>query len=230
MQERNDTKGEQGLILTPQKMMFDKTRTALRYQIMGRASANPLWFLASQALDLGLEHHTGFRKDGATPEFQHQVAIALHLLTMEKYLRDAPRTIAGALLHDLGEDHSDKISFEEIGERTDRIIEADCRLLAKEYRGVKKTPEAYFEPLAANFRVSVIKGGDRVHNLSTMAGVFNLLKQIAYCDETEEHFFKFLKLARRNFPDQEPIYENLKFTMRTQIKIFRSAHLQGVAA
>jgi len=217
-------------LITPQQAHFDKTKAALRYQLMGRASCDERWYVAVTALDLGLQYHTGFRKDGVTPEFQHQVMIALHLLTLEKNMIDAPRTIADALLHDLGEDYGDQISFEEIGERTDKIVEGDCRLLAKEYRGEKKSVREYFDPMSKNFRISIVKGGDRVHNLSTMAGVFKLAKQIDYCDETEEHFFEFLKLARRNFPRQEPIYENLKFTMRTQIQIFRSVNAQGVAA
>jgi (p)ppGpp synthase/HD superfamily hydrolase len=149
---------------------------------------------------------------------------------MEKLLIDAPRTIADALLHDLGEDYGDLISFEEIGEATDEIVAADCRLLAKEYRGEKKTPGQYFGPLSGNPRISVVKGGDRVHNMRTMAGVFKLEKQIAYCDETEEHFFTFLKLARRAFPEQEPVYENIKFMLTTQMGIYRSINAQGFAA
>lgn len=217
-------------IITPEILHYEKLKMALRYQLMGRASRDPAWYVAVKALDLGLKYHTGFRKDGKTPEFQHQIEIALYLLTMEKLLIDAPRTIADALLHDLGEDYGDQISFEEIGEATDKIIEGDCRLLAKEYRGDKKTPEQYFIPLSSNFRVSVVKGADRVHNMRTMAGVFKLEKQIGYCDETEEHFFTFLKLARRNFPEQEAVYENIKFMLTTQMRIYRSINAQGIAA
>jgi (p)ppGpp synthase/HD superfamily hydrolase len=217
-------------IVTPEILHYEKLKMALRYQLMGRASLDPAWFIAVRALDLGLKYHTGFRKDGKTPEFQHQIEIALYLLTMEKLLTDAPRTIADALLHDLGEDYGDQISFEEIGEVTDEIVATDCRLLAKEYRGEKKTPDAYFGPLSDNYRVSVVKGSDRVHNMRTMAGVFTLEKQVKYCDETEEHFFTFLKLARRNFPEQEPVYENIKFMLTTQMRIYRSINAQGIAA
>jgi (p)ppGpp synthase/HD superfamily hydrolase len=217
-------------LVTPEVLHYEKLKMALRYQLMGRASRDPAWYVAIKALDLGLLYHTGFRKDGKTPEFQHQIEIALYLLTMEKLLIDAPRTIADALLHDLGEDYGHQISFEEIGEKTDTVIEADCRLLAKEYRGEKKTTDEYFEPLAGNFCVSVVKGSDRVHNMRTMAGVFKLEKQISYCDETEEHFFPFLKAARRNFPEQEPVYENIKFNLTTQLRIYRSVNAQGIAA
>jgi (p)ppGpp synthase/HD superfamily hydrolase len=215
---------------TPAIRHYKGLKKTLRYALMGRASCDPRWYIAVKALDLGVKYHKGFRKDGKTPEFQHQIEIALYLLTMEKLLIDAPRTIADALLHDLGEDYGDLISFEEIGEATDEIVAADCRLLAKEYRGEKKTPGQYFGPLSGNPRISVVKGGDRVHNMRTMAGVFKLEKQIAYCDETEEHFFTFLKLARRAFPEQEPVYENIKFMLTTQMGIYRSINAQGFAA
>jgi len=217
-------------VITPEILHYEKLKLALRGQLMGRASRDPAWYIAVKALDLGLEYHTGFRKDKKTPEFQHQIEIALYLLTMEKLMLDAPRTIADALLHDLGEDYGDQISFEEIGERTDHIVEADCRLLAKEYRGVKKTPLDYFGPLAKNFRVSLVKGGDRVHNMRTMRGVFVLEKQQGYCLETREYFFDFLKLARRAFPEQEPVYENIKFMLTTQLDIYESINAQGHAA
>jgi (p)ppGpp synthase/HD superfamily hydrolase len=220
----------QSKIVTPEQLHYEKLKMALRYQLMGRASRDPAWYIAVKALDLGLQYHTGLRKDGKTPEFQHQIEIALYLLTMEKLLIDAPRTIADALLHDLGEDYGHQISFGEIGQQTDELVQGDCSLLAKEYRGDKKSPEEYFVPLAENFRVSVVKGADRVHNMRTMAGVFTLEKQVKYCDETEEWFFMFLKQARRNFPEQEPVYENIKFILTTLVGIYRSANAQGYAA
>ena len=215
---------------TPERIKYEHLKTVLRRELMGRASIVPAWFIAVKALNLGEKYHTGLRKDGKTPEFMHQVEIALYLLGMEKLMIDAPRTIAAALLHDLGEDYSHVISFEEIGAKTSVIVADDCRLLAKEYRGEKKEPRDYFLPLAENFVVSIVKGADRIHNLRTMAGVFVLEKQIKYCDETEEWFFDFLKDARRNFPEQEPIYENIKFILETEIRIYRSITSQGVAA
>jgi (p)ppGpp synthase/HD superfamily hydrolase len=215
---------------TPAIRHYKGLKKTLRYALMGRASCDPRWYIAVKALDLGVKYHKGFRKDGKTPEFQHQIEIALYLLTMEKLMIDAPRTIADALLHDLGEDYGDLISFEEIGQSTDTIVQGDCSLLAKEYRGEKKSPDQYFGPLSENFRVSLVKGADRVHNMRTMAGVFKLEKQQAYCIETREYFFDFLKLARRAFPEQEPIYENIKFMLTTQLGIYESINAQGYAA
>lgn len=215
---------------SPEQTKYEHLKTVLRRELMGRASIAPAWYVAVKALNLAEQYHTGLRKDRKTPEFMHQVEIALYLLSMEKLMIDAPRTIAACLLHDLGEDYGHVISFEEIGAKTDKLVADDCRLLAKEYRGEKKTPAEYFNPLADSFVCSIVKGADRIHNLRTMAGVFSLEKQIAYCEETEEWFFTFLKKARRNFPEQEPIYENIKFILETQIRIYRSVTTQGVAA
>uniref|UniRef100_UPI0039B655B1 hypothetical protein n=1 Tax=Vibrio vulnificus TaxID=672 RepID=UPI0039B655B1 len=51
------------------------------------------------------QHHTGLRKDGSTPEIQHQYEICLYLLTILGNSPKAPEIIAAALLHDLYEDY-----------------------------------------------------------------------------------------------------------------------------
>jgi (p)ppGpp synthase/HD superfamily hydrolase len=211
-----------------QQMRFEKLKTKLRGELMGRASRDPIWFITVHSFNLAEKYHTGFRKDGS-PEFIHQIEIALYLLTMEKLLLDPARTIAATLLHDLGEDYGDLISFEEIGDETDEIVEGDCRLLSKQYRGEKKPIEEYMAGLSTNCRVSIVKGADRIHNLRTMRGVFTFEKQVAYCDETDNYFFGFLKKARRAFPEQEPVYENIKFLLNTQLEIYRSGLSKGVA-
>ena len=106
----------------------------------------------------------------------------------------------------------------------------DIELMTKEYRGDKKDIVSYFFEMSQSPVSSIGKGGDRIMNLNSMAGVFPLAKQISYCEETRTHFFKMLKTARRLFPEQELAYENLKFTMTAQLSIFESANAQNIAA
>ena len=57
---------------------YEKIKTSIRYWMLGRG-----YTVAHAAMELGLEYHTGFRKDGVTPEFQHQVSQANYCRTLE---------------------------------------------------------------------------------------------------------------------------------------------------
>ncbi len=201
---------------------YAKKKAALRYRLHGMG-----FFDALKALNLAESVHTGIRKDGVTPAFMHQIEIALYVLTLLPHLIHQERTIIAALLHDTPEDTS--ISHSEIREMFGWETYVDVEQLTKEYRGEKKTHEQYFGPLGESCVSSIVKGCDRINNLSTMAGVFSLQKQMNYVDETQQHFFKFLKEARRNYPEQELAYENIKFVLTNQLKLFSMAHIQGLA-
>lgn len=207
---------------------YTKKKAALRYRLQGLAMNDHQWYDALKAFNFAETHHAGFRKDGVTPSFMHQVEIASYILTMVKSLLFPVRTIVAILLHDTPEDTS--VSHEEIRDMFGIESMNDVELLTKEYRGKKKTPEEYFDSIASNPVASVGKGGDRVNNQHSMAGVFKYGKQISYCDETRTHFFKFLKTARRLFPEQELVYENIKFVLTTQLRIYDAIHAQGGAA
>jgi phage-related minor tail protein len=68
---------------------------------------------------------------------------------------------------------------------------------------------------------SLAKGFDRVHNLMSMLGTVEK-KRISYVNETLEYTVPMLKLGRRNFPMQESVYENIKFIMTNQIKLYNA--------
>jgi hypothetical protein len=67
---------------------------------------------------------------------------------------------------------------------------------------------------------SLAKGFDRVHNLSMLGG-FTVEKELVM-NETLEYTVPMLKLGRRNFPMQESVYENIKFIMTNQIKLYNA--------
>lgn len=207
---------------------YAKKKAALRYRLHGLATQDKSWYVALRALDFAERHHKGYRKDKVTPTFMHQIEIALYLMTLLPHCVYPVRTIVAALLHDTPEDT--KVSHEEIASEFGREIMLDVELLTKEYRGEKKDLDFYFGEMAKSAVASLGKGSDRINNQSTMAGVFSLERQIAYCDETRTYFFKMLKDARRRFPEQELAYENMKFVLLSQIRIFEGANSQGVAA
>lgn len=207
---------------------YTKKKAALRYRMQGFSMNDKTWYPAIRALSFGETHHTGLRKDGITPAYMHQIEIAGYMMTLLPHVLFPVRTITAILLHDTPEDTL--VSHAEIRDLFGLETMLDVELLTKEYRGEKKDIISYFEEMAKSPVASICKGGDRINNMHSMAGVFNFTKQVAYCDETRTHFFKMLKTARRLFPEQELAYEAIKFTLTTQLRIFDSINEQGIAA
>lgn len=195
---------------------YQRSRIALRYWLQGRN-----YFQALKAMEYGEARHVGVRKDKVTPEFSHQVAIANYLRTLESVMLYPEATLVTVFLHDVVEDCD--IPIEEIGHLFGDQVRASVWLLTKVYRGDKKGPAAYFEAIAGDPIASIVKGGDRVHNQQSMPGVFTQEKQREYISECETWIVPMLKMARRNFPAQEPAYENVKHMLGSQIELLRNA-------
>lgn len=188
---------------------YTKLEIALRYYLKGAR-----YNTALQALDFGLGWHKGTRKDGVTPEFQHQIEIALYCISL-KGLIDEEMTITAALLHDTLEDH-ENAEYKMMNKFDERVM-AICRILDK----TGKSPELYFSKIAENPVASVVKGADRIHNVNSMKGVFSKDKQSRYIKEVEEHFLPMLKEARKNFPSQMDAYFNIMHMLRSQVNLLR---------
>ena len=185
----------------------------LRYFLLGRQ-----YYRALDALEYGSSIHTGLRKDGVTPEYQHQVEIALYVTTLIGSLLYPEDTIIAILLHDAPEDYF--IDHREISHRFGTIAGDAIYLLDKN----GKTSDQYYSGLASNAVASIAKGGDRIHNVRTMVGVFNLEKQQRYVQEVREHFLPMLKVARRQFPRQTDAYENIKHVLSIQVDLLDALH------
>lgn len=202
---------------------FQKLRISLRYWALGLAVNDPLWFKVVEALDYAERFHCGVRKDGFTPEFEHQLSIAHYLRTMHYALRYPAETLIVALLHDVAEDFD--IGFEELEQRFGARVVHSLKLLTKKHRGVEIPPEVYVPAIAADPIAAPVKGADRIHNLGSMVGVFSLDKQKRYCEESRSLHLPMLKAARRNHPDQEMVYENIKLMLNSQLALLSAAHV-----
>ena len=131
-------------------------------------------------------------------------------------------TMILSFLHDVQEDYD--VSSEEI-ERLFGTMVADANYkMTKVFREEKKNEELYFSQLSQCPIASIAKGIDRLHNQSTMDGVFKISKQKEYIIESEKHILPMMKNARRNFPQQELAYENIKLFLRQQVSLFKSMH------
>lgn len=190
---------------------YDKLRISLRYWLLGRQ-----FYEAADALEFAAEWHTGYRKDGVTPEYEHQIRIAHYLRSLNTTLLYPNETIASTLLHDVVEDHPVPLDviYRRYGERIGLAVD----LLTKT-KG--KSLQEYYTQMVDNPIASIVKGGDRIHNVQTMIGVFTTEKQSKYIIEVEDMILPMLRNARRKFPQQEPAYENIKHVLMSQIELIR---------
>jgi (p)ppGpp synthase/HD superfamily hydrolase len=193
---------------------MNKKVISIRYWCLGRG-----YHTALSALEYASKHHTGLRKDGSTPELDHQLSIAHYVKTLLSHLQYPEETLATAFLHDVCEDYD--VGFEEIEVRFGKRIRTAVELLTKKHRGERIDTPQYYKELAKDPIASIDKGADRIHNTQTMSGVFDAAKQHAYIQETEEYILPMLKAARRRFTQQEPAYENIKHVLNTQIALIK---------
>lgn len=196
---------------------FEKMNISLRYWLIGMAHSDPNYYKCLEAMEFAASYHTGVRKDGVTREIEHQITIALYIKTLIKYLLYPWETICVALLHDVCEDYG--VPYEVIRDKFGVIVAQGVEAMTKVYKGVKKSEEHYFTGISESPTASVVKGGDRIHNLQTMVGVFTIPKQKEYINEAVTNIVPAIKNARRRFWEQEAAYENIKLIMYSQIQL-----------
>ena len=198
----------------------EKSRIALRYWLQGKGE---IMFPALRAMTKAEQLHDGLRKDAVTPEFAHQIWIANYLRTLPLSDVQLSVVLASAFFHDTPEDKG--ISFMEIETHTNSEVVEIVHLMTKKFRGEHVTPALYFAQLSGHGLAALLKGVDRLHNISSMAGVFSRSKQIAYLDETEQWHLPMLHKARKQFPELEAAFENVKMSLRLMIAMFRELHM-----
>jgi (p)ppGpp synthase/HD superfamily hydrolase len=192
--------------------MQDKRLIALRYWMLGKNYHNAL-----AALEFAMPFHSGTRKDGVTPEFEHQLIIASYIKTLNGILIHPEACLAAVFLHDTAEDAD--VGFPEIESLFGAQVCEAVRKLTKKHRGEKLDIDTYYESMVSCPIASIVKGADRMHNLQSMPGVFDRAKQISYCNETQNHILPMLKKARKTHTQQYDVYENIKLILENQIKL-----------
>lgn len=184
------------------------------------------YYNALRALEFARRYHKGVRKDGVTPEFDHQLSIALYAMTLPDLIhREA--VIAAIFLHDISEDYA--VSRQEIvGIFTcptfAALVATGVENVTKKFRGIVKDEGILFAMMEHDPVASIVKACDRMHNLQTMIGVFSREKQVAYIAFAETRVLPMIKEARRNHPEQARAYENMKHVILTQIELIRAVH------
>lgn len=193
---------------------FDKLFVAFKYFLVGRK-----YYLALKALEFARNYHSGLRKDGNTPAFEHQLEIAMYLSTLQN-LPNEEVVYAVALLHDVMEDF--EISKEEMEQRFGKEVTDSVWLLTKKYKGNKKDTDQYFNDIAKNPIAALVKGADRIHNVQSMLNVFSKEKQEKYLEEVETYFLPMIKKAKYAFPEHSGAYFNIQHMLKSQTELFRA--------
>lgn len=202
---------------------FKKLKTALRAKLEGLAMADPKYYRCVKAFDFAIKIHTKTRKDGVTPEVYHQLNMLAFALNFHNMLIEPDKVYVCILLHDAYEDYKEWIDKLEAAFPEDMVyIKRISKIVYHKnpdgsYTAVEKNKKDYMDDMANCPITSVGKGIDRIHNLSTMKGVFKIEKQIAYCKEAKDYFLPMLKEARRKFVHQSAVYEALKSVMNLVI-------------
>ncbi|MBI6885843.1 hypothetical protein [Pseudomonas putida] len=194
---------------------YQKLLQTLRSQLIGMAKHDPDFMDCVQALNLAESSiHTGTRKDGKTPEFYHQLSILGYLITQHNNLQDPRSVYMAAILHDTIEDYPE---FEpQIAAMFPRDVD-NARGLSKMRNGELIPYSVYFAEMAKSPVMSVVKLVDRIHNVSTMQGVFKPEKMRKYIHEIQEYFLPMAKAARQSFPKQNAFYELAKSDLNMKV-------------
>jgi (p)ppGpp synthase/HD superfamily hydrolase len=192
---------------------FQKREISLRYWLQGKG-----FHRALKCMEFAKAVHCGVRKDGFTPEFDHQISIAHYVRTLLPSLIYPEETICAVFGHDLGEPpyNYPRSEYEPVfGELASEAIVC----MTKKYRDVVLEESVVFDRIARNPIASIAKYADRVHNLQTMPTVFTHTKQRSYVGDVKRAFLPAIKVSRRLFPEQEAAYENVKHVLVGQCEM-----------
>lgn len=173
---------------------------------------------ALMALDFALQYHTGKRKDG-DEEFSHQISQAALAITLSSNFLFPEDVFITIFLHDTTEDYGveNAIMTDKFGARPANAI----RLMTKVSPDMpKQANDYYYANMVSCPIASVCKGLDRVHNLMTMVDAFKPEKQVEYVIETTDFVVPMLKKARKIHTSQSDVYENIKFIIMNQVRLY----------
>lgn len=191
---------------------YEKTKIAIHYRMLGAKM-----FKAIKAMNFAIEYHNGKRKDGS-PEFSHQVFIANFASTLPIYDNEVMEKLLCAIfLHDVCEDYD--VSFNDIAVLFGEDIAEIVRCLTKVIDGKKLDEGVYMDNLMKNVIAMLAKGCDRLHNISSMWNAFKTEKQFSYMEETNNFILPMLKYGRKNYPEYELCFENIKQSITGRMEI-----------
>ena len=207
---------------------YEKLKTTLKNKLMGLGMVDPRYYTCVKALEFAEKIHDGYRKDGVTKEFYHQLSMLGFAMSNHNSLTKPYRVYTCIILHDTYEDfdkfkdkHPNLIEdlyfeFPDDIEFVVRISKIRYKKDGESYIKYGVNYDEYFGEMSECEVTSFSKGVDRFHNLSTMVGVFPKKKMEKYISEVDFYFLPMLKNARKKFPEQDQAYQMIKSVLNVQ--------------
>jgi len=161
-----------------------------------------------KAFNVMKKYHAGTFRNGGLDYDTHPVRVT-HQLLASGIREDS--IIAAALLHDVIED----CDISETQLRNDYGFSNDTMvILSKVTKKKGYVEEAYYANISNNAGAILVKIADRLHNLSTMHGVFTNEKMIKYVEETYTYILPLCRTLKYEFPE----YANASYLIKNQIE------------
>lgn len=162
-----------------------------------------------QALNFARKKHAGqLRKDG-TPYIAHPLQMACYAAALGMRHDEI---MAGILLHDVCEDCEVPVELLPVNNHVKEIVKR-LTIEPLESESKAETKERYFRELLLCKEAVIIKGLDRYHNMSSMAGVLSDEAVSKNIRENNELLLSMLKQAKDLYPELSDIL----FVLRTNI-------------
>lgn len=182
-----------------------------------------------RAMDLmkdEMNANKGFQRHDGSDYYYHLSDVTL--LLVNAGIKDEP-TLTGSMNHDFPEDVKG-ISVETVKHIFGDIVADTVGPLTKvkginyrnlenlkAYYGLIINPDISRNPILGNWRSSVIKAGDIMHNVSTLEDA-SIEKKKRKIQEAEEVYIPFLREARNKFPRFASFFYLAKFSIEPVIK------------
>ncbi len=191
---------------------FEKLRIYLRSYALGKG-----WYRLVRVVEIANSVHTHTRKDGVTPEFQHQLEIAAYLITLSIATESL---LIIAILHDLQEDYPEQWRIFQ-SELSTLLTPSEVNSLETLNKNLYDNTINYYAAVIKDMHAALVKGADRGNNIQTMAGAFSINKIREYISETETYVLPSLKEARRANPGYTQAFYNIETIIKNQIQLYK---------
>ena len=192
------------------RAMYDKKHAALVNYCVGRNYHSVL-----KAIAVAEPYHNGYRRNKITPEFQHQIDIALYATTLKGLSYEIEEALLLAVVvHDLMEDYPEARA--EIMTKLGEQAYLRSVKLSKIRDGVKLSNEEYFAGMLDDVICVLAKLCDRVNNVGTMGNGFTYEKMGKYVEEVNEYFIPMLQKAKGLHPELRQAFNNIKLMLEGQ--------------
>jgi (p)ppGpp synthase/HD superfamily hydrolase len=119
------------------ELRHSKQLTFMRGMLDGKC-----YYKAWEAMEFAAVLEQGYRKDGKTPKFHHQLQVARLVATLLPHLTEPENTLAAAFLHDELEDNFTLVSRNLLEEKFGHEVASAVWKLSKKCGGLTKTKES----------------------------------------------------------------------------------------